>query len=782
MKKYLDLIPISAKIHRRQSRMTRICISLAVFLVTAMFGLADMYLQGEISKRIHGIGNWHYQIDSLEAEKAAIVSARPEVAISGWHSVFPLEAGYSIADQPVVLSGQEELIFEKVYVGTLKEGDYPKEINEILVSSEMSAKKLLSVGENIDLKCPDGSVNKYTITGFYDVNDTARLADESGPIIVLTQAGIDALASYSNGYQMSRQYVLQLSKFSNMQKTIANIIKQLGLSEDQVTNNGTVLSMLGQIKGNNASQIYGIAFGLSIIVMLTCILMISSSLNSNVIQRTEFFGMMRCLGASKKQIMKFVRHEGLHWCKTAIPVGTISAVFVVWIISAIMRTISPERLSYMPVLGISWISIVFGVMLGIITVLLAVRSPAKKAAKVSPLEAISGNANQCAAIRKAANTNLFKVETALGIYHAKASKKNFFLMTGAFAICIILFLAFSTVTDFMKNAMMPLPWTPELSIVSEDNTCSLENDQLAAIKQSNKVKRAYGRMFAYDIPVTIRNTLKNANLISYEKIQFSWAKDSLLTGTIESVMNEPNQVLLVNNNDIAVQVGDNITLSIDNNDHTVTVAGILSDSPLARDVGKETIICSEKTFSGLTGQSGYTIIDVQFNNNATEKNVDEVKSLFQDGTVFDDKLSKVQEQRRFYYAFSVLVYGFLSIIAAITVFHIMNTINMSVAAKMKLYGAMRAIGMSDSQLGKMIIIEAATYAISGSFFGCVLGIPLHMIIFVSLITTFWGISWTIPFAALGIIIGIILITTLISVRGPVKHIHNMSIVENISVQ
>ena len=46
MKHYLKLIPISAKIHRKQSKMTRICIILAVFLVAVMFGLADMYLQG----------------------------------------------------------------------------------------------------------------------------------------------------------------------------------------------------------------------------------------------------------------------------------------------------------------------------------------------------------------------------------------------------------------------------------------------------------------------------------------------------------------------------------------------------------------------------------------------------------------------------------------------------------------------------------------------------------------------------------------------------------------
>lgn len=56
MKHYLNLVPISAKIHCKQSKMTRICITLAVFLVAVMFGLADMYLQGVIQKQMLEIG------------------------------------------------------------------------------------------------------------------------------------------------------------------------------------------------------------------------------------------------------------------------------------------------------------------------------------------------------------------------------------------------------------------------------------------------------------------------------------------------------------------------------------------------------------------------------------------------------------------------------------------------------------------------------------------------------------------------------------------------------
>lgn len=43
MKNYLNLVPISVKVHRRQSKMTRICITLAIFLVAVMFGLAEFH-------------------------------------------------------------------------------------------------------------------------------------------------------------------------------------------------------------------------------------------------------------------------------------------------------------------------------------------------------------------------------------------------------------------------------------------------------------------------------------------------------------------------------------------------------------------------------------------------------------------------------------------------------------------------------------------------------------------------------------------------------------------
>ena len=45
MKSYLSLVPISAKVRRRQNRMTILCIICAVFLVTAIFSVTDMMIR-----------------------------------------------------------------------------------------------------------------------------------------------------------------------------------------------------------------------------------------------------------------------------------------------------------------------------------------------------------------------------------------------------------------------------------------------------------------------------------------------------------------------------------------------------------------------------------------------------------------------------------------------------------------------------------------------------------------------------------------------------------------
>ena len=174
---------------------------------------------------------------------------------------------------------------------------------------------------------------------------------------------------------------MQFQKASS--DTAAEIREQYGLADEDISDNTATMGLSGQSKNKSIQNIYGIAAVLFVMVLLAGVLMISGSLNSNISQRTKFFGMMRCVGASRRQIIQFVRLEALNWCKTAVPAGVISGTLVSWGICAYLRYGIGGEFAAMQVFVISPVGLLSGVLVGVVTVLLAAQSPAKRAAKVS---------------------------------------------------------------------------------------------------------------------------------------------------------------------------------------------------------------------------------------------------------------------------------------------------------------------------------------------------------------------------------------------------------------
>ena len=82
-------------------------------------------------------------------------------------------------------------------------------------------------------------------------------------------------------------------------------------------------------------------------------------------------------------------------------------------------------------------------------------------------------------------------------------------------------------------------------------------------------------------------------------------------------------------------------------------------------------------------------------------------------------------------------------IALIGFFNIINNIAMSVSARMREYGAMRAIGMTVRQLNRMVLGETMTYTVFGVLLGCVIGLPLNKVLFQNLVTSRWGDEWSV---------------------------------------
>ena len=522
-----------------------------------------------------------------------------------------------------------------------------------------------------------------------------------------------------------------------------------------------------------------------LLVLIAGVLMISSSMNSSVAQRTQFFGMMRCIGMSKQQIIRFVRLEALNWCKTAVPIGLVLGILASWVLCAVLRFLVGEEFSNIPLFGISGIGIVSGILFGVISVLLAARTPAKHAAKVSPVAAVTGNSEKVKTGHHAVHTGFLRIETALGVHHAVATKKNLFLMTGSFALSIILFLSFSVLIDFVDHLMPQSAATSDIDISSSDGANSIDSDLVQTLTNMEGVKQVYGRRSSFDVAAGLDGdtTLSSTvDLVSFDDFDLkALQKDGTLRwgSDLSKVYGDSGYVLATWDQNSSWAVGDTILVG----NEQLTIAGLLKYDPFSGDGltgGKITLITSGETFTRLTGITDYSLIMIQTTSGATDEDVAAIRQIVeQNGYTMNDK--RDERTSGTYFAFVACVYAFLGIITLVTVMNIMNSISMSVSARIKQYGSMRAVGMDGRQLSKMILAEAFTYAFWGCFIGCAIGLPFSKMMYDFLITNqFPYASWSLPVGSLAVIVLFVIAAAVLAAYSPAKRIRTISVTETIN--
>lgn len=536
--------------------------------------------------------------------------------------------------------------------------------------------------------------------------------------------------------------------------------------------------LINSSMGQSLLIIAGILCGL---VLIAGVLMISSSINNNVAQRTKFFGMMRCIGMNRRQITRFVRLEALNWCKLAIPIGLSLGVLTTWILSAALKFFVGGEFSDMPLFGISIMGIICGIVIGILTVLIAASSPAKRASKVSPITAVSGNSEPNSSLPHRFSIDLGTIETQLGIHHAISAKKNLILMASSFALSIILFLCFSVLIDFVGYLMPQSASTSDINISTYDGTNSIDKGLIERLKYIDGVKNVYGRRSYFDIPTKSLDGshIQNVDIISYDDFDLNslMLDDMLVKGSDISKVYGDSHYVLATPNENNVKIGSVIVFG----DEVLEIAGLLKFNPFSSDgeVDGVTIISSSENFSKLTDVNDYSLVMVQTESNVTEEDMLNIEKEVGENYIFTDR--RDQRTTGTYIAFIFCVYAFLIIITSVTVLNIINSVSMSVNARIKEYGAMRAIGMSPKQMRKMISAEALTYAVSGCILGCVIGFPLSRTIYESLITSHFSYAvWTFPFKSTFIILLFVSIATTIAIYKPTKQIMTMKVTDVIN--
>ncbi len=776
MKSYLSLVPISGKVRKRQNRMTIFCVIISVLLVTAIFSVADMWIRASSEGLRQKHGNWHIRLENISQDIAEEIAQRPDVAAVGWSETFNTDADqpFYIGEKKAALYGADSIYLAEL-VNALEEGSLPQSDNDIMLSSNARLALDVKIGDHVTVKTPSGDTD-FTVCGF-GADDAEYYQGQTYMVAVYMMRDAYISIMEQNHLPINPTCYIQFQDVSKASGITSEIRQQYDLPEEDISENTAIMGLAGQSSNESMKNIYGIAAILFVIVLLAGVLMISGSMNSNVAQRTKFFGMMRCIGASRQQIIRYVRLEALNWCKTAVPVGLVTGTAIEWGICAFLRYGIGGEFAAMPVFALSPVGLISGAVVGIVTVLLAAQSPAKRASKVSPMAAVSGNSDTALSVRHTRKRKIRKVERTLGIHHATASKKNWFLLTASFSLSIILFLCISVGLDFAHELF---PVTRSWQADTDITLTGYANERVLAQGLSDEisgitgVEHVWGSSYTEHVPAaSSRQEIDHVNITSYSEYMLDCAEESLVQGNLSEVYGDSGKAMTVLNKDNPIKVGDIIQVA---GQEIEVVCGISSGLY----PGEYSIICSQETFTRLTGEENYSMIGIQLSRQATDETVKQINSLAGSDVIFTDERQRNQENTNTWLAAKFLLYSFMAIIAMITLFNIINSISMSVTARIKQYGAMRAVGMDGEQLTRMIAAEAFTYAVSGLIVGSGIGIVLSRFLYVRLVTRYFGSQWSLPIVLIAIIVVFDTVSAAAAVYAPAKRIRNMPITATIN--
>lgn len=134
--------------------------------------------------------------------------------------------------------------------------------------------------------------------------------------------------------------------------------------------------------------LFTVAAVVALIIILTSVYCIKNSFNISITEKIRQYGMLASVGATRRQIKSSVKTEAAMLGVIGIPVGTMSGILASLILVNVVNALSAGWLNVALSFHTSLPALILAVILSIATIYFSATGSARRAAKVTPLEAI----------------------------------------------------------------------------------------------------------------------------------------------------------------------------------------------------------------------------------------------------------------------------------------------------------------------------------------------------------------------------------------------------------
>ena len=390
-------------------------------------------------------------------------SAQAKLSITIDEGRLPTNSSELLISKSIITNGEVNLqVGDKITFDVSKRLLEDKELtqDDILTPDEhlesMYGKEYTIVGimERLNFDLEPYSAPGYTVFTYLDVNN---LGSKANIFANFTKEG-------AKNYQEVLCNILGLDANYEKEHNYIDIMElSTGKTKDEIGSkyniaiNTDVLQFEGVgINSSYIRMLYLIGIIVVAIIIISSVFVIRNSFAISITERTRQYGMLSSIGATKKQIRKNVLFEGFILGIIGIPLGILLGVGVNFILSIILNNLIGKIIDNVTfIYSLPVVAIIFSIILAGVTIYFSCRSSARRAAKVSPIDAIRSNADIKISGKKVKSPKiikkLFGVGGDIAYKNLKRNKKKYRTTVISLVVSIAIFISITSLVQYGFN-------------------------------------------------------------------------------------------------------------------------------------------------------------------------------------------------------------------------------------------------------------------------------------------------------------------------------------------
>lgn len=529
--------------------------------------------------------------------------------------------------------------------------------------------------------------------------------------------------------------------------------------------------------------IFSLAAVVVVIIIVTSVYCIKNSFEISMAEKIRQYGMLSSIGATKRQIKKSVHLEAALLGAIGIPVGTVSGLFAAFLLLKVSNYLLDGVVDFTLAFSASPVAILAAVLLGIVTIYLSAAGSARKASKVSPMEAIR-NQKEIKLTAKSIRTpkyisKIWGIGGVISYKNIKRNKKKYRTTVVSIVICTVTFIVISyfmtmamdlvsfNYTDSKYNLDLDIHF-PEGYQLEDSGITSLDN-----IEEYTRSSYLYADVKDYTFTDEVKEYWDDIGMREDEMTIAILTLDEDAFKRYEKecgIRDKSNQIILVNNQQIdwrgeekefigifetfLIEKGDEMKIeitdysnalyddegniideSVKRDSKTIKITEIADERPIGYKSSLQTnyLVMNEETAKKyeIPMDNHYSYFFISTDSDSLQDDLyDVIDNTYTDNTGYSiyNRDKNQRDEKSLFLLLDIFAYGLIVVIALIGITNIINTLNTSMELRSREFATLRSIGMTDAQFKRMVKLESFFTSAKALVAGVTIGMIISYII------------------------------------------------------